>query len=771
MNYNEYFNKLRKRYASCSQEPSGVTRKTYIRLIAKCMSEYNKVNDLRASTPHSVFSGLHAYSRVVTSMAAILNYGKTEDISDIDPALFGDDDGFRELYVSLADRAFSSVEEFLAKDKKGRDPLNFAIRELALSYELSADLVDASSGERWKKVLSAVETNEKYYTHASRTTNRNAYIVGGEALLAKRGIADPAEFIDASLERQFSHFNRLGMYLDNYDKTPDMNPVLYDLTTRVQLQFASGYGGKYSEELNRFLRLGGFVTLFTQSASGEMAYGGRSNQYIFNESLIAANCEFEARHYKEKGDFFLAGVYRRAAHLAVMTSLRWLKVGKHIKNYASDPSVGTEKYGNYDKYMATMSSFLAIAYYFADDSIEEKVCPAEAGGYVFSENENFHITVANACGVSVEIAHHTDPAYDSPGLGRIHFAGSPTGVLLSSPSAPEPNYRLFSSAPKGAGSADVVFEGGSGIFDLHEPEYAVSVIESTPERVVFSVKYEADGGITETYTLDKGGLKICALSDCHKNIGFSFPVLESCGDIKCAPKVYTSLDGNNLRIYSGSFLYKVHSDRRFEKTDRSVSNRNGIYRIFEIIPATDSLSVSICASRVTLETERLILRPWEESDAEELFLYASDPDVGPAAGWMPHKDIEDSRMIIKNILSAPGTFAMVLKSTGKPIGSIGYFPTNAEGASVCDPEIGYWIGKPFWGQGLTPEAVRALIDYCFEKEGASRIFCGYFDGNEKSKRCQEKCGFIFHHTEENVEWKITGETKKINYTCIEQGAF
>ena len=136
---------------------------------------------------------------------------------------------------------------------------------------------------------------------------------------------------------------------------------------------------------------------------------------------------------------------------------------------------------------------------------------------------------------------------------------------------------------------------------------------------------------------------------------------------------------------------------------------------------------------------------------------------------MPHKDIEDSRMIIKNILSAPGTFAMVLKSTGKPIGSIGYFPTNAEGASVCDPEIGYWIGKPFWGQGLTPEAVRALIDYCFEKEGASRIFCGYFDGNEKSKRCQEKCGFVFHHAEKNVEWKITGEIKNINYTCIEKG--
>lgn len=598
MDYGKYFDALKRRNAALPDQ-SGVTKETYIRLIAKCLSEYGKVNDLRTATPDTVFSGLHAYSRIVTSMAAIVNYGKIEALSAVDSELFGDAEAFRKLYISTADRAFASVQDYLKRDKKSRDPLNFAIRELAFSYELSADIVCDEAREKWKNILSAVKADEKYYTHASKTTNRNAYIIGGEALLAKRGLSEPTGFIDTSLKRQIPRFNSLGMYLDNYDKSPDMNPVLYDLTTRVQLQFASGYGGEESARLDELLRLGGFVTLFTQSATGEMAYGGRSNQYIFNESLIAANCEFEARYYKEKGDLFLAGVYRRAAHLAVTTSEHWLKIGKHIKNYSSDSSVGTEQYGNYDKYMATMSSFLAIAYYFADDSIKEEICPAEAGGYVFTESENFHLTVANACGCSVEITPHADPHYDSIGLGRIHFAGIPSGVLLSSPPAPEPNYRLFGNIPPAAGSADVILEGGKGISDLKNSDYSVSIIESTYERVVFTVSY-IGCGVTETYTLDSAGLHIKASSNCRKRLGFSFPVLEIGGDLPDAPKIFTENESGTLRIYFGNYLYKVHSDRNFIKTDRLISNRNGIYRIFMIAPETVSLDIDINATKVNI---------------------------------------------------------------------------------------------------------------------------------------------------------------------------
>ena len=74
---------------------------------------------------------------------------------------------------------------------------------------------------------------------------------------------------------------------------------------------------------------------------------------------------------------------------------------------------------------------------------------------------------------------------------------------------------------------------------------------------------------------------------------------------------------------------------------------------------------------VTLETERLYLRPWTDDDAEALFELAKDPDVGPAAGWPAHKSVEESRDIIHNVLSAPETYAIVCKEDGRLIGSVG----------------------------------------------------------------------------------------------------
>ena len=151
-----------------------------------------------------------------------------------------------------------------------------------------------------------------------------------------------------------------------------------------------------------------------------------------------------------------------------------------------------------------------------------------------------------------------------------------------------------------------------------------------------------------------------------------------------------------------------------------------------------------------LETPRLLLRPWEETDAEALYKYAKDPAVGPIAGWPPHTSVENSREIIRTILSAPETYAVVLKQTGEPVGSIGLmFGDTVHSADIADgeAEIGYWIGVPFWGQGLIPEAVRRLLRHGFEDLGLQAVWCGYYDGNTQSKRVQEKCGFQYSHTE------------------------
>lgn len=104
---------------------------------------------------------------------------------------------------------------------------------------------------------------------------------------------------------------------------------------------------------------------------------------------------------------------------------------------------------------------------------------------------------------------------------------------------------------------------------------------------------------------------------------------------------------------------------------------------------------------VTLETKRLLLRPWREEDAPALFRYASDPQVGLSAGWKPHASVEESREIIRTVLSEPDTFAVILRETGEPVGSVGVFPTALpEGKG--ESEIGYWIGPALLGPGTDP---------------------------------------------------------------------
>lgn len=168
------------------------------------------------------------------------------------------------------------------------------------------------------------------------------------------------------------------------------------------------------------------------------------------------------------------------------------------------------------------------------------------------------------------------------------------------------------------------------------------------------------------------------------------------------------------------------------------------------------------------ETNRLYLRPWRESDAEDLYRYAKDPKVGPAAGWPVHTSVENSRDIIRDVLSADETYAVVPKAVGHAVGSVGLMIGEASNIGLPDTEgeIGYWIGVPFWGQGLIPEAVEEMLRHGFEDLGLANIWCGYYDGNEKSARVQEKCGFTYQYTKENVSCSMLDEMRTEHISCV-----
>ena len=162
-----------------------------------------------------------------------------------------------------------------------------------------------------------------------------------------------------------------------------------------------------------------------------------------------------------------------------------------------------------------------------------------------------------------------------------------------------------------------------------------------------------------------------------------------------------------------------------------------------------------------LETERLILRKWTDADAESLFEYAKDPDVGPIAGWPPHQSVEESLSIIRNVLGGDECYAICEKENGKAIGAIelklnGYTDMT-ERDDEC--ELGFWLGKSFWGRGYMPEAAKELIRHGFEDLHMRAIWCGYYDGNQKSKRVQEKVGFVYHHTCDDVSVPLMHEVR------------
>ncbi|MBQ3096287.1 MAG: GNAT family N-acetyltransferase [Clostridia bacterium] len=171
---------------------------------------------------------------------------------------------------------------------------------------------------------------------------------------------------------------------------------------------------------------------------------------------------------------------------------------------------------------------------------------------------------------------------------------------------------------------------------------------------------------------------------------------------------------------------------------------------------------------MNLYTERLLLRPWRESDAEMLYTHARDPEIGPRCGWMPHTSRENSLAVIRTVLCRPNCWAIVLRETDEVIGSVSLMQGEAAHAPLAEgeAEIGYWLARPYWGQGLMPETVRRVIRYAFDKLSCTALWCGFHDGNEQSRRVGEKCGFRYHHTNRLEFIPQLGCHRQVHYTRL-----
>ena len=153
---------------------------------------------------------------------------------------------------------------------------------------------------------------------------------------------------------------------------------------------------------------------------------------------------------------------------------------------------------------------------------------------------------------------------------------------------------------------------------------------------------------------------------------------------------------------------------------------------------------------IQIETDRLLLRAFTEADVDDMFAYASIPGVGEMAGWPHHTSKEVTKIVISSFFKTKDVFALFHKGDKKVIGSLGvhsaWTDKDEEFKHLKAKNIGYVLSKEYWGQGLMPEAVKAVIEYGFNVLGLDAFSIEHFMENIQSRRVIEKCGFKFVKT-------------------------
>lgn len=160
-----------------------------------------------------------------------------------------------------------------------------------------------------------------------------------------------------------------------------------------------------------------------------------------------------------------------------------------------------------------------------------------------------------------------------------------------------------------------------------------------------------------------------------------------------------------------------------------------------------------------IRTRRLLLRAFRPCDAADLFAYARDPQVGPEAGWAPHKDLAASRDVLSRNLMRTGTWAVVYSPENKVIGSVGLHNTAVSRADASGNalEIGYVLSRDYWGSGYATEAAAAALDYAFRRYFVHTVWCAHFDYNARSARVLQKLGFQYRYDQASVIESLGGK--------------
>ena len=409
----------------------------YLDIMEKALSAYTEER-IRAYIDQVKRDGLteHGFPRLGANIGILMAHGRRLEL--------------KSLFMEIMELCLYGFAHPINKSKGGN---NFAVSEIchAIMELERANVIAGEQLDRWKERLAALDIPTTYTNIVSKekpTPGNWAYfaVVSEQARGLLCGI-ETVGFLEHQLPSQLLRLDENGMYRDGGLKGP-YQPIVYDVVARnlISLSLFEGYDGKYVSQIEKMLEDSDDLTLKMQSVTGELAFGGRSNQCLHNEILLASYCELRATLLARKGDREKAGMFKAAAIKAAETCMYWLQQRpmSHIKNHFDpDLQLGCEGYSYFNKYMITVASNAYVAYHVGDDSIEPTVAPADIGGFVAETGEDFHKVFMNAGGYFLEIDRNADTRYDAGGLGRVHKKGCDPRACLSVPfPSGEPKYNL-----------------------------------------------------------------------------------------------------------------------------------------------------------------------------------------------------------------------------------------------------------------------------------------------------------------------------------------
>lgn len=517
---------------------------------------------------------VHTQARYLGALGNLLAAGRCEDL------------------VSGGLKAYEERLEHLDEEPLAPE---FYIKEMVWAHRALKVRVDPERASRWESRWLEHDPWSSYRCARGGEvggTNCSVFALAGEFLKQQHGLGGDDDLMEEALAYLACDFTPWGMYRDPQD------PMTYDLVVKQQLDLIRhlGYCGPHQGWIDEICQRGATTSLLSQSSTGQMPFGGRSNQFHLMEAHFACLCETQATRYHRAGDAVAAGIYKRAGRRAVGLVLPWImemEPFRHTKQ-GFHPSLGhgVDSGGPYSVYGALAASLLAAAYHLADDGIGERLTPAEVGGFAFDLWPAFHKVFASCSGYHVEVDTRADPEKDATGLGRVHRCGVRPETALSGSISARATYSFGVERPARSLAIGPVWRHATGVehrladFGEEITQARLTVLRETPEEVAFRISYAGDLGgcreVAETYTLAANGVSYSVRCEPRPMVlGLLVPLIQSDGDVET--QVAETDSGVDVRYRDAIFRVRVPQGVAWRMRQAPLAaNRNALYRTLEV---------------------------------------------------------------------------------------------------------------------------------------------------------------------------------------------